>query len=175
MNYVFKILTSLRNCNVASSPALRLGGASEQLSSLCFQNSARGLSTHGDNGIKERTGKLLDTFWSRTNRHTQAPNWSEFDPDRVPFLLPSRNLRGRTNMAGHFCRAAKSEPVVGLGCRLRKTWQWLRAPARCRVGIDPCWTSAIKMLLHWSFSTDSQISSFQLPFFVSFCLVLGLP
>ena len=49
MNYGFKILTSLRNCNVASSPALRLGGASEQLSSLCFENSARGLTIHAHN------------------------------------------------------------------------------------------------------------------------------
>ena len=31
---------------MASSPALRLGGASERLSSLCFENSARGLTTH---------------------------------------------------------------------------------------------------------------------------------
>ena len=36
-DYFFKIFTSLRNCNVACSPALRLGGASEQLSSLCLQ------------------------------------------------------------------------------------------------------------------------------------------
>ena len=36
-DYFFKILTSLRNCNVACSPALRLGGASEQLSGLCLQ------------------------------------------------------------------------------------------------------------------------------------------
>ena len=36
-DYFFKIFTSLRNCNVACSPALRLGGASEQLSGLCLQ------------------------------------------------------------------------------------------------------------------------------------------
>ena len=36
-DYLFKIFTSLRNCNVACSPALRLGGASEQLSGLCLQ------------------------------------------------------------------------------------------------------------------------------------------
>ena len=46
VDHFFKVLTSLRNCNLASSPALRLGGASEQLSSLCLQNSARGLTTH---------------------------------------------------------------------------------------------------------------------------------
>ena len=33
----FNILTFLRNCNLASTLALRLGGAAEQLSSLCFQ------------------------------------------------------------------------------------------------------------------------------------------
>ena len=37
-DYFFKIFTPLRNCNVACSPALRLGGASEQLSGLCFQS-----------------------------------------------------------------------------------------------------------------------------------------
>ena len=37
MDYLFKNCTSLRNCNVASSQCLILGGASEQLSGLCFQ------------------------------------------------------------------------------------------------------------------------------------------
>ena len=37
VDHFFKVLTSLRNCNLASSPALRLGGAAEQLSGLCFQ------------------------------------------------------------------------------------------------------------------------------------------
>ena len=37
-DYFLKILHSLRNCNVASSPALRLGGASEQLSGLCLRS-----------------------------------------------------------------------------------------------------------------------------------------
>ena len=36
-DYFLKILHSLRNCNVESSPALRLGGASEQLSGLCLR------------------------------------------------------------------------------------------------------------------------------------------
>ena len=42
-DYFFKIFTSLRNCNVACSPALRLGGASEQLSGLCLQKVHRPL------------------------------------------------------------------------------------------------------------------------------------
>ena len=37
-DYFFKIFTPLRNCNVACSPALRLEGASEQLSGLCFRS-----------------------------------------------------------------------------------------------------------------------------------------
>ena len=37
-DYFLKILHSLRNCNVAFSPALRLGGASEQLSGLCLRS-----------------------------------------------------------------------------------------------------------------------------------------
>ena len=37
-DYFLKIFTPLRNCNVACSPALRLGGASEQLSGLCLQS-----------------------------------------------------------------------------------------------------------------------------------------
>ena len=45
LDYLFKNCTSLRNCNVASSQALILGGASEQLSGSCFQKpSALGLT-----------------------------------------------------------------------------------------------------------------------------------
>ena len=45
LDYLFKNCTSLRNCNVASSQGLILGGAPEQLSGLCFQKpSALGLT-----------------------------------------------------------------------------------------------------------------------------------
>ena len=70
-DYFFKIFTSLRNCNVACSPALRLGGASEQLSGLCLQKVHSPLfklgpvsrapplvqgRQEGDGGRKERGG-----------------------------------------------------------------------------------------------------------------------
>ena len=37
-DYFLKIFHSLRNCTVAFSPALRLGGTSEQLSGLCLRS-----------------------------------------------------------------------------------------------------------------------------------------
>ena len=52
-DYFFKIFTSLRNCYVACSPALRLGGASEQLSGLC---------------LRSHDPHLMDPWWWRVAR-----------------------------------------------------------------------------------------------------------
>ena len=54
-DYFFKIFTSLRNCNVACSPALRLGGASEQLSGLCLQKVHSSLFKLGNDREEEAT------------------------------------------------------------------------------------------------------------------------
>ena len=77
-DYFFKIFTSLRNCNVACSPALRLGGASEQLSGLCLQKVHSPLFKLGTiekrlEGGDGRDGGLLTHFtWAAGEPETYA-------------------------------------------------------------------------------------------------------
>ena len=60
-DYFFKIFTFLRNCNVASSPALILGGASEQLSSLCLDNFI-GPRTNHDCDERAHSGEFVISY-----------------------------------------------------------------------------------------------------------------
>ena len=65
-DYLFKIFTSLRNCNVACSPTLWLGGASEQLSGLCFHEVHSPLFMHGSE--KDWFQICCKTLWTETQR-----------------------------------------------------------------------------------------------------------
>ena len=74
-DYFLKILHSLRNCNVASSPALRLGGASEQLSGLCFQNSIGPSPNYATITPYSTMGCLKMLWFRQSSRHASFLVW----------------------------------------------------------------------------------------------------
>ena len=81
-DYFFKIFTSLRNCNVACSPALRLGGASEQLSGLCLQKVHSPLFKLGR---KEEMclQEAISTIYGKKRGAVRLPRYSDFDSRRT--------------------------------------------------------------------------------------------